>query len=336
MLKDKVTIYDVANEAGVSLATVSRVINNSSAVKVATRKRVLKAIDDLNFVPNAVAQGLALNKSTNIALIVPEASFSFIAKVINGVVDVTHIYNYNVVLYSTNFGQFEVDKIIDKVIKNRLDGVIILNSELTTKALDQLSKYNIPVTVVGTTVQGKLRTSVYVNYEEATYEVIKSYLAKGKDKIIFLDGDYNRFIVEEMLLGIKKAYREYNKEFDGHMNVDDSFSISYQQIKEYLEQNEVDLILGGRDSLAIAALNAALDLNIKIPEDLEIIGYNNTKYSRMARPALSTIHVPLYELGAVAARHMTKMLNNEKVDNPNYELKAELIRRLTTKNIEEV
>ncbi|MDF9867211.1 LacI family transcriptional regulator [Bacilli bacterium PM5-3] len=330
-MNKKVTIYDVASEAKVSLATVSRVINNSQSVKPATRERVLKAIDDLNFVPNAVAQGLALNKSYNIALIVPEASFSFISTIINGVVDVTHIYNYNVVLYSTNFGQFEVDKIIDKVIKNRLDGVIILNSELTTKALDQLSRYNIPVTVVGTPLQGKLRTSVYVDYEEATYNVVMKYLKDGKDKIVFLDGDYNRFIVEEMLIGIKKAYKENNLEFKGHLQIGDSYLTSYNEIKKYLENNDVDLCLGARDSLAIAALNAALDLNKNIPNDLEIIGFNNTKYSRMARPALSTVHVPLYELGAIAARHMTKMLNKEIVENSNHKLETYLVERLTTK-----
>ena len=330
-MKQKVTIYEVAQKANVSLATVSRVINNSQSVKQATRERVLKAIDELNFVPNAVAQGLALNKSTNIALIVPEASFSYISKIINGVIDVAHIYNYNIVLYSTNFGQFEADKIIDKVIKNRLDGVIILNSELTTKALDQLSKYNIPVTVVGTPLQGKLRTSVYIDYEEALYNLVKKYLDQGKDQIVFLDGDYNRFIVEEMLVGVKKAYKEVGKEFIGHLQIDDSYTKSYDEIKRYLKNNAVDLCIGARDSLAIAALNAALDLEIAIPNKLEIIGFNNTKYSRMSRPALSTIHVPLYELGAVAARQMTKMLNKEQVENPNHKLETYLVERETTR-----
>lgn len=331
-MDSKVTIYDVAKKAGVSLATVSRVINNSQTVKASTRERVLKAIDDLNYVPNAVAQGLALNKSTNIALIVPEASFSYISKIINGVVDIVHIYNYNLVLYSTNFGEFEVDKIIDRVVKNRVDGVIILNTELTSKALDQLAKYQIPVTVVGTSIRGSLRTSVYIDYAKRTAEIVESYLAKGKDKIIFLDGDYNRFIVEDMLQGIKKAYAKNNKEFKGHLKISDSYTESYKDIKKYLENNEVDLFLGARDSSAIAALNAALDLNKKIPEDLEIIGFNNTKYSRMSRPSLSTVEVPLYEMGAIATRHMIKMLNNEKVANPNYELETILIKRQTTNN----
>lgn len=327
----KHTIYDVAQKAGVSLATVSRVINNSDSVKASTKEKVERAIKELNFVPNAVAQGLASNKTTNIALIVPEASFSYISKIINGVVDVVYIYNFDVVLHSTNFGQFEIDKIVDRIVSSRTDGVIILNSELTTKALDQFSKYNIPVTIVGTPISGPLRTSVYVNYEKVCYEVVKEYLEKGKENIYFIDGDYNRFIVSDMLMGIKKAYKEIGKVFTGQLKVSDSFASSYEQIKEHMQNNEADLYLGARDSLAIAALNAALDLGKKVPDDVEIIGFNNTKYSRMSRPQLSTVDVPLYEMGAVAARHMTKMLNQESVDNTNHELKSYLIHRQTTK-----
>lgn len=334
-MKNKTTIYEVAKEAGVSLATVSRVINKSEAVRPATRMKVMAAIDKLSFVPSAVAQGLALNKSKNIALIVPEASFSYVSKIINGVVDVVHIYNYNVVLHSTNFGQFEVNKIIDRVIQNRMDGVIILSSELTTKALDQFSKYKIPVTIVGTPIKGNLRTSVYVNYEKVIEEIINDYLVQEKNHITFIDGDYNRFITQEMVNGIRDAYKKYDLEFDGLLKVEDSYSKSYHQIKEYLKTNKVDLLLGARDSLAIAALNAALDLGIKIPEELEIIGFNNTKYSRMSRPSLSTVDVPLYELGAIAARQMVKMLDNQKVDNPNHELNTSLIKRETTMKNEE-
>ncbi|WP_423364276.1 LacI family DNA-binding transcriptional regulator [Mycoplasma sp. P36-A1] len=330
-MSNKVTIYDVAKKADVSLATVSRVINNSASVKQATKERVLEAIKELNFVPNAVAQGLASNKTTNIALIVPEASFSYISKIINGVVDVVYIYNYNVILHSTNFGQFEIDKIVDRVVSSRTDGVIILSSELTTKALDQFSKYNIPVTIVGTTINGPLRTSVYVDYEKVCYESVKDYLDKGKDKIYFIDGDYNRFIVSDMLTGIKRAYKDKGLRFKGHLKVSDSFSKSYEQLKKHMQENEVDLYLGARDSLAIAAMNAALDLNKVIPDDLEIIGFNNTKYSRMSRPQLSTIHVPLYEMGAIAARHMTKLLNNEEVTSANHELDCYLIKRESTK-----
>ncbi|MEG0283725.1 MAG: LacI family DNA-binding transcriptional regulator [Erysipelotrichales bacterium] len=333
-MKAKITIYDVANKAGVSLATVSRVINKSGSVKKETRDKVLEAIDELKFVPSAVAQGLASNKSKNIALIVPEASFSYISKIINGVVDVVHIYDYNVTLYSTNFGKFEIDKIIDKVIQNRMDGVIILNSELTTNALEGFSKYKIPLTIVGTPIKGDLRTAVFVRYESIIYDIVDKYLKENKKKIVFIDGDYNRFIAQEMLTGIRAAYKDNGLEFHDHFRVADSYAKSYEQIKNHIANNDVDLFIAIRDSLAIAALNAALDLGKEVPNDLEIIGFNNTKYGRMSRPTLSTVHVPLYEMGAVAARHMIKMINEDVVEEENQELSTYLIHRYTTINKE--
>ncbi len=330
-MEKRITIYDVAKEAGVSLATVSRVINNSEAVKKSTRDIVLNAIKKLNYVPNAVAQGLALKKSANIALIVPETKFSFIASVISGVVDIAQIYNYGVTLYSTNFGEFDVDKIIDRVIMSRVDGVIILNSEVTTRSLDQLQSYNIPVSVIGTKIKGKLRTGVYVDYEEITAKLVTTYLAKNRNKIVFIDADYNRFIVEKMLMGIKNAYAKQQLNYHGHLKVTDSYEESYLEIKEYLKNNQVDLLIASRDSLAIAALNAALDLGYQIPDELEIIGFNNTKYGIMSRPKLSSVAVPVYEIGAIAARHITKMINNEELKKINYKLNASLIYRETTK-----
>lgn len=330
-MKKRITIYDVAKEANVSLATVSRVINNSEAVKKSTRDAVLNAIKELNYVPNAVAQTLALKKSANIALVVPETKFSFIASVISGVVDIAQIYNYGVTLYSTNFGEFDIDKIIDRIIMSRVDGVIILNSEVTTKSLDQLQSYNIPVSVIGTKIKGKLRTGVYVDYEEIIMKLVNPYLEKQQNSIVFIDADYNRFIVEKMLMGLKNVYNQYGLNFKGHLKVTDSYEKSYEEIKAYLQDNKVDLFIASRDSLAIAALNAALDLDYHLPEDLEIIGFNNTKYSIMSRPKLSSVAVPVYEIGAIAARHITKMINDEELKKNNYKINAFLVHRETTK-----
>jgi len=331
MPKQKITIYDVAEKADVSLATVSRVINNKGVVKEKTKEAVLKAIAELDYVPNAVAQGLASKKSANIALIVPEASFSYIAQIINGVVDELYNQQYNMLLYTTNYGQYEIDEVIKRVVSTRIDGVIILNSELTTKALDLFTKYNMPVSIVGKDVNGAKRASVYVDYEKVVYDVITSYLDQGKENIYFIDGDYNRFIVNDMLQGIKKAFQDKGKVFKGQLQVSDSYSSSYDQIKEHLNSHPVDMYLGARDSLAIAALNAALDLGYAIPEDLDIIGFNNTKYSRMSRPALSTIDVPLYNLGCIAARNVIAMVNEEPLIDYDQELECTLIKRSTSK-----
>jgi LacI family transcriptional regulator len=133
----RVTIYDVAKEAKVSLATVSRVINGLEIVRDDTRIRVNEAIDRLGYKPNAIAQGLALQKTTTIALVVPEASFSYTGQIINGILDVAKIYKYNIMLHTTSEGIVSISDVIENIIKSRVDGVVIYND----KMMDEINKH---------------------------------------------------------------------------------------------------------------------------------------------------------------------------------------------------
>ena len=148
----RVTIYDVANEAGVSLATVSRVINGSNVVKGGTKQKVEEAIEKLGYKPNAIAQGLALQKTTTIALVIPEVSFTYTGQIINGLLDVAKIYKYNIMLHTTTEGINEINDIIENIIKSRVDGVVIYNDKLMREELNTLTKYNVPIVIIGNKV----------------------------------------------------------------------------------------------------------------------------------------------------------------------------------------
>ena len=165
----RVTIYDVAKEAGVSLATVSRVINGSNVVKEPTKERVQAAIDKLGYKPNAIAQGLALQKTTVIGLVIPEASFTYTGQIINGLLDVAKIYNYNIMLHTITAGITDINDVIEDIIKSRVDGVIVYNAKLQMDEMEELSKYNIPIVIIGNKVKGENVASVYVDIEKAIY-----------------------------------------------------------------------------------------------------------------------------------------------------------------------
>lgn len=162
----RVTIYDVAKEAGVSLATVSRVINGSNVVKGGTRERVQAAVDKLGYKPNAIAQGLALQKSTTIGLVVPEASFTYTGQIINGLIDVAKIYNYNIMLHTITAGITDISSVVEDIIKSHVDGVVIYNDKLKIEEVNELSKYNIPIVMIGNHVNGERLCSVYVDIEK--------------------------------------------------------------------------------------------------------------------------------------------------------------------------
>ena len=142
----KVTIYDVSREAGVSLATVSRVINGSNVVKESTKQRVLEVIKRLDFKPNEVARGLAKSKTTMIAVVFPQSLFAHVKDMIGGIGDASRTLKYNIIIHTTDdIGQDDdiVESLIEKLIKSRVDGVILFNNEHLQRQIERISAYDI-------------------------------------------------------------------------------------------------------------------------------------------------------------------------------------------------
>ena len=327
----RVTIYDVANEANVSLATVSRVINGLEIVREDTRNRVNQAIDKLGYKPNAIAQGLALQKTTSIALLIPEASFSYTGQIINGLLDVAKIYKYNITLHTSSEAIMQIGDIIDNIIKSRVDGVIIYNDKLMVDELNALTKYQFPIVLVGNQMSSENIASVYVNLQKAMYELVSSYLEQGKTDIAIVQDRKNMYMVEQLILGASQAFEKKGLVFKNFIEIPREYRSSYAYLKEYLRNNKHDLIIAHRDSQAMAVVNAAAENNIRIPQDMEVVCVIDTKYNSMVRPQISSFAIPSYDLGAVAMRVMTKMLNQNPVDEREIELSYLFTPRQSTK-----
>ncbi len=327
----RVTIYDVANEANVSLATVSRVINGLEIVREDTRNRVNQAIDKLGYKPNAIAQGLALQKTTSIALLIPEASFSYTGQIINGLLDVAKIYKYNITLHTTSEAIMQIGDIIENIIKSRVDGVIIYNDKLMVDELTALTKYQFPIVLVGNQMSSENIASVYVNLQKAMYELVSSYLEQGKTDIAIVQDRKNKYMVEQLILGASQAFEKKGLVFKNFIEIPREYRSSYAYLKEYLRNNKHDLIIAHRDSQAMAVINAAAENNIRIPQDMEVVCVMDTKYNSMVRPQISSFAIPSYDLGAVAMRVMTKMLNQNPVEEREIELSYLFTPRQSTK-----
>lgn len=329
----RVTIYDVAKEAGVSLATVSRVINGLEIVREETRLKVEAAIDKLGYKPNAIAQGLALQKSTTIALVVPEASFGYTGQIINGLIDVAKIYKYNIVLHTMSEGIVEIKDIVDEIIKSRVDGVIIYNDKLLKKEMAELSKYNFPIVIIGNRISDDNISSVYVDIENAVYELSISKLKENKDyRVGVIQDRVNDFTTSEMIRGVQKAYKEMGIEEEGYIEIPSEYRRSYDYFLDTIKDLPYNFLIANRDSQAIAALNAAHESGMSIPDDLEIVCLIDSKYNNMVRPRLSSFAIPSYDLGAVAMRVLTKMLHDEEIDDREIELSYLFTKRSSTKS----
>ncbi|MDD2591681.1 MAG: LacI family DNA-binding transcriptional regulator [Erysipelotrichaceae bacterium] len=326
----RVTIYDVAKEANVSLATVSRVINGVEIVRSDTRDRVQQAIEKLGYKPNAIAQGLALKKTTIIGLVIPEASFTYTGQIINGLLDVAKIYKYNIMLHTVTEGISEINDVVENIIKSRVDGVIIYSDKLQDAELSTLTKYDIPIVIIGNKAAQEKISSVYVNIEQAIYEIVDVYLQKNIDDIVIIEDRKNRNSIKKMVSGASNAFKKHNKEFNGLIEIPAEYRSSYDFLSSYLKKHKHSLVLTNRDSQAMACINAAKEIGIDIPNEMEIICLIDTKYNSMIRPQLSSFFIPSYDLGAVAMRIITKMLNNSNDEKP-VELSYVFTPRQTTK-----
>lgn len=329
----RVTIYDVAKEAGVSLATVSRVINGLEIVREETRLKVEAAIDKLGYKPNAIAQGLALSKSTNIALVVPEASFGYTGQIINGLIDVAKIYKYNIILHTMSEGIVEIKDIVDEIIKSRVDGVIIYNDKLLEKEMAEFSKYDFPIVIIGNRISDDNIASVFVDIENAVYELALGKLQESENcRVGVIQDRVNDFTTREMIRGVQKAYKEMGIEEDGYIEIPAEYRRSYDYFNDSIKDLPYNFLIANRDSQAIAALNAANENGLSIPEDVEIVCLIDSKYNNMVRPRLSSFAIPSYDLGAVAMRVLTKMLHDEEIDDREIELSYLFTKRSSTKS----
>ncbi len=318
--KKKVTIYSVAHEAGVSLATVSRVINDSGLVKQETKEKVEAAIIKLGYRPNAVAQGLALKKTTTIALVIPDSSFLYIGKILNGLLDVAKIYNYNITLHTTSSSINEMSDIIDNIVKSRADGVIIYNDSLSLEETEVLNSYDIPMVYIGHKIRSHNACNVYIDYVQALFELVDSYLTKGIDDIVLIEDRKNSVTIEQLVEGIQKAFSVHGKNFDGLIKIPDEYHNSYDFLNDYFADHKHQVVITFRDSQAVAVLNACTEHGIAIPDETDLVCVMDSRFNDMVRPRISSFVIPSYDLGALAMRVMTKMLSDDSIKEKEYKL----------------
>ncbi|WP_317301139.1 LacI family DNA-binding transcriptional regulator [Allobaculum stercoricanis] len=333
----RITIYDVAKEADVSLATVSRVINDSSVVREDTRQRVQEVIERLGYKPNAVAQGLALSKTTTVSIVMSEKLLAYNAKILNGLMDVANIYHYNVMFHTTSKGISKMQDVIESIIKSRVDGVIIFNDNFSEDEMDVLNEYKIPMVIVGSKVEGQNHDhvgNVYVDMEKICHDMVQKYFENGIDDIALVEDKLNLSMMRQLKAGVESAYQESGKEFNNYLSYNDTYKTSYQYFSEYFKEHKpAKLNIAFRDSQAIAILNAAREHGYRVPEDLEIVTILDSKYLPMMRPTISAFNIPDYDMGALAMRMLTKMLmnNDEKGVQKEIEIQAAPIVRESTR-----
>lgn len=329
--KDRVTIYEVAKTAGVSLATVSRVINNHPNVTEKTRKQVEEAVERLGYKPSALAQGLATNRSTNIGIVLPSINYAYIANMLSGMADIANIYGFSSTLFVTSHSREESKIVFGKLITSHVDGAVIFNDELEDEDLFAMQKYSLPLVVIGREASGKNLASITLDYETSIIDLLTTHFdTNNPHKIKFLDVEQNGLIIDNLLTAVTKYCNNRHKEIE-IISTDDSYQRIYNQMQDYFKNNrEGGYFICPRDSHAAAVLNAAADSGLNIPEQVEIVSVIGTKYSYITRPQISSLEIDMFEIGSIAMRLLTKILKGEEIPTNTYHKSSVYITRGST------
>lgn len=328
-IKDRVTIYEVAQISGVSLATVSRVINNSDHVKPDTKKKVLEVIKQLGYKPSGLAQALATNKSTNIGLIIPSANYVYISNLLNGVTGVCREKGFSTTLFTTSHSRKEALQCLEKVIKSRVDGVIVFDDELNADDLTVFDAYKVPFIVINNNYVSANTGSIVFGYEHLLKQIILDYFSHGDKRMTFL----HVHNCGQLLARIEKTFVKIHEDNDKQYNVincDDSYLHTYSDFMEYFKKNKKQYIIAYRDSIAAAVINAAEDSGLRVPEDIEVLSIIGTKYSHIIRPQISNMYIDHNEVGKRAMYMLIDLIHGE-LKSKQYKFESSYVRKDSTR-----
>ena len=313
MEKQTVTIYDVAREAGVSMATVSRVVNGNPNVKPSTRKKVFAVIDELNYRPNAVARGLASKKTTTVGVLIPDVTNLYYSALARGIDDIATMYKYNIILANSDENEQKEVKVLNTLLAKQVDGVIYMGTKITDELRDEFERSRTPVVLAGTVDPQKELASVNIDYGKALKQSVDLLVKNGNKNIAFVYKSDEENVNDALRLA---AYREALEE--NGLTYNEDYVIqeanSYkngQAVYDQLAKLDATAAVFSDDELAVGFLNVAINNGLKVPEDFEIVTSNNSKLAKLSRPELSTVVQPLYDIGAVAMRLLTKLMNKE-------------------------
>lgn len=322
------TIYDIAQAAGVSIATVSRVFNSSSSVKESTRDKILEIADEMGYHPQAYAQGLASKKKNSIMMLVPVMSNYFFTEILKGAQDM--LSDKNIELNILNISQDkDVYTQVEQIIKRQwADGYLLASIHLQEEELKKLKRFQVPISLLDDF--SPTFDSVSFDNKKGAYKATEYLIQKGCCRIAFLSGQVSSFPIRDRINGYKNALEDNKIPFDESLIVSgdsmdrDGFTekAGYEAMNKVLNMDPLpDACFSSSDIKAVGALLAMKEQGI----DLPIVSYDNLSISEYI--GLSTIHQPMYDMGYRATRYLLSRIKNRKQHVYDYVHEPKLIIR---------
>lgn len=332
----KVTIAEVAKRANVSVATVSRVMNENYPVKAETRENVLKAIKELKYIPNMQAKELTLQKSSIIGIVVPSINNMFFPAVINGIDSILKSNSLSFILCCTNDDKNEEIKYINELISRNVSGIIVISPNIENMKSEFYNNIanQLPIIFVnGSSTSSNIST--VCNDEAKGARIALDYLLENNHKnILFIRGtnSYSYDVKEECYTKFMKNINNFKEENIiniGSGNSSETVSNTTSKLLDILKPTTITAIFACNDLMGVGAINACKRLNINIPKDMSIIGFDNVELCKFIEPNLTTIDQNMSLLGENAAALLLEKININNKYSKNILLNNTLVKRET-------
>ncbi|MGI9951697.1 LacI family DNA-binding transcriptional regulator [Moorellaceae bacterium AZ2] len=314
-----VTIKDVAHKAGVAPSTVSRVMNNSGYVSAEVKERVLKAIEELGFRPNPMAKGLGGGHTYTIGLILPDITNAFFPSLARSIEDTASVHGYTVFLCNSDNEPANEEKYLRTLVQRFVDGIIIVGSSSESSCIQEVASNGIPVVLIDRRVEGVAADSVFCDNIHGAYLAVTHLLDEGHREIAFLGGPLDVSTTREREQGYILAHQEKGVPIDRSLISYGEFTYEsgFKQMTDLLERGrQPSAVFAANDMLAIGANRAIEGKNLRVPEDISIVGYDDILWAALEKPPLTTVAQPVYRLGMTACEILLERINRPGVQEP--------------------
>lgn len=330
------TMKDIAKLAGVSTSTVSHVINKTRFVSEEISERVNNAAKELNYyAPSALARSLKVNRTKTIGMLVTTSTNPFFGEVVKGVERSCYQKGYSLILCNTEGDNERMRQSINTLLQKRVDGLILMCS-LEGERIDVFERYpDIPVVVMDWGPMLFTSDKIQDNSLRGGYLAAKYLIDCGHTEIGCITGPLIKHQAQMRYEGYKRAMNEAGLEFNANWIIESDFECEggYQAFKKMAQRGALpSSIFVSNDMMAMGVINAANELDIKVPDDLSIIGYDDIHIAKFMSPSLTTIHQPKYRLGQAAVETLVRKLDDKSNDAQVVQLEPTLVVRNSVTN----
>lgn len=330
----KVTMLDIAKEAGVSKATVSMVINKrDGSISEETKNKILKLANEMNYIPNSLARSLSTKKTDTIGIVLPDITNPFFSSIARAIEDGASSLGYNVIFCNTDNEIKKEEKYIKVLISKLVDGVIFITGGESSMSVKMLEDNNIPFVLVDRYIdEYKDNYGVFCLNKEGVIQGIEYLHSKGKKKIAFVKGPESLRISTDRLEGYEYATKKYgiydeNLIFQSDFRMEGGIKVTEDILNKL---DTVDAIFYSNDMMALGGIKTLIRRGIRIPEDISVVGFDNIDISQIFEPELTTVGQPIYSMGKEACKMLIDIINGKLIENKQIYFETELLVRSTT------